>query len=309
MSRVKNFSVKLAALIIALVVAVVAFSAYGSSQNTNAAYSTRYYWRHDYSNSDRSSYTQYSLSVEERSRMIIGSNDMVRDSDTSVVSLSLTGNGLPRVGSGFIVDKHVIATAAHCVYNKNFERFYDIEVSVVGSDNEKLLTVTPTYAHISKDYVTTDYDTNDYDYALLYVEEDLSMYGVFSLGIATENYVEDEGQVIVSGFPANYKPTYEGAAYGLRFKAAGNILSDLTDSYKLRYDADTKSGVSGGPVYVEEGFSVTMNGKQTYYEYQTVVGINVSEKDASYEGPDFNAGIRIDANHLKFYCSNNYLTA
>ncbi|MCM1529692.1 MAG: serine protease [Alistipes sp.] len=310
MSRVKNVSIRLAAFVIALVVAVVAFSAYGNPQDANAAYFKRYYWRHDYSDPALDSYTQYSLSVEESSRMVIGSNDMIRDKDTSVVCLSLTGNGLPRVGSGFIVGKHIIATAAHCVYNKNFERFYNIEISVVGSDNEELLTVRPVYAHISRDYVTSDdYDTNDFDYALLYVEEDLSQYGVFSFGIATQKYVENEGQVIVSGFPVGYKPTYEGASYGLRFKSSGNILPDLTDSYKLRYDADMLTGESGGPVYVEEGFSITSNGKTTNYEYRTVVAINVSEKGSQSEEQDYNAGIRIDANHLKFYCSNEYLTA
>lgn len=314
MSKVKSFSIRAAALIIALVVAVVAFSAYGSSQNTNAAYSTRYYWRHDYSDSILDSYTEYSLSVEQKSRMVIGSDDRIRDNDTSVVSLYLYGNGFPQHGSGFIVGKHVIATAAHCVYNKKFERFYNIEISVVGSDNSTLLTVRPSYAHISKDYVTVDdYETNEYDYALLYVEEDLSQYGVFDLGIATDKYVEEAGQVIVSGFPVGYPEGYENSSYGLRFKASGNIIPNIPDildnSSLLRYDTDTKGGTSGGPVYVEEGFSVRMNGQLQFYEYRTVVAINVSEKNPEDTSPDHNSGVRIDANHLKFYCSNPNLTA
>ncbi len=303
MSRVKTFSVKLAALVVALVVAVVAFSAYGSSQNTNAAYSVRYYWRHDYSSTNPASYTQYSLSVEQKPRSIIGTDDMVNDNETSVVSLTISGYEKEKPGTGFIVDDHVIATSAYCVYNKGTKKFNNIKIEVVGPRNETLLTVHPKYAHVSEDYVTELGDYQAYDYALLYVEEDLSSFGIFDLGIATDKYADDKGEVILSGFPDGHNTKTK-----LRRKMSiGNATSSGTNAYHMAYDADTKEGNRGCPVYVEEGFSVESNGEALYYGYTTVIAINGESDTENSSG--YNSGVRLDANHLKFYLANSYLTA
>lgn len=300
MSRVKNFSIKLAALIVALVVAVVAFSAYGSSQNINAAYSVRYYWRHNYNSTSPASYTQYSLSVEQRPRSIIGPSNMINDTDASVVSLTITDNGETKPGTGFIVGDHVIATAAHCLYNKDTKKFNNIKIEVVSANNVTSRTIYPKYGHISKDYVTYLGKYNMYDYALLYVEEDLTEYGIFDMGIATDKYADDEGEVILSGFPDGR------SSGGLRKMSIGNVVSNGTTESYLAYDADTKEGNSGSPVYVEEGYIVENNGGALYYGYTTVIAINVME-DQGNQG--YNSGVRINANHLKFYLANSYLTA
>ena len=121
---------------------------------------------------------------------------------------------------------------------------------------------------------------------------------MFNLGMALDEYVDDEGQVIVSGFPQTYPAGYENSEYGLRFKASGNILPNHTTTNLLAYDADMTNGDSGGPVYVEEGSYVQGN----LEEFKTVVAINVSQIYYA------NYGVKINGDIIKFYKKNTYLT-
>lgn len=263
----------------------------------NSAISSRTYWKHDYSNSDLASYTEYNLDVSaiDNSQSIgvntvFGSNGMVRDYDTSVVSLS-TG------GTGFIVGRHIIATAGHCVFNIDKDEFIDFKIDIVGEDNSVIKEISPQSVHVNKKFALIpsprNYVANN-DYALIYVSEDLRNYGMFKMGVALDSYVSNEGQVIVSGFPQRYPDNYSGLGWGIRFKASGNILSSKTHSSLLRYDADMSTGDSGGPVYVEE--AVYADNRLT--EYKTVIAINVAENDA------YNTGVRINSDILKFYYGN-----
>ncbi len=254
---------------------------------------TRYYRKHDYSSSNAYSYSEYSISpnvsinsVEENTRTIFGSNDMIRDYDTSVVRLSIGG-------TGFIVNNHVIATAAHCVYSIETDEFFDLNIQIVDSDNTTIQTIYPKYSHIPKSFAQLSEYNSNFDYALIYVEEDLSQYGMFKLGTALDDYVDSNGQVTVSGFPQTYPAGYQNSEYGLRFKATGNVLSS-SNSYLLRYDADMTGGDSGGPVYVEEG--ITIDG--ILKEYKTAVAINVSQNVTT------NNGVRINGDILRFFYSN-----
>jgi len=286
---------RIIAIISAIVVFMVSMCTYSS--NAEAATSTRTYWRHDYSNTDLSSYYEYSLTTSTsetsvNSRVVIDDNDMIRDYDTAVVRLSIGG-------TGFIVGDHLIATAAHCVYNRTDDEFINFSIDIVSANNSTLLTVFPKYVHICSLYETVGYGRSPYDYALIYVEEDLSEYGAFSLGLALDSYISNEGSVIVSGFPQEYPENYEDLDWGIRFKAVGNILSEENNEVMLRYDADTAGGDSGGPVYIEEAYQV--NG--VLYENKAVIAINVSHY------PDYNNGVRINNDLLKFYGGNTYLTA
>lgn len=262
--------------------------------DSQAVATTRTYMRHYYNSSNPASYTEYSLTVDPYDntvstnnnatpRGIIGDNDMIRDYDTAVVNLSIGG-------SGFIVSDHVIATAAHCVYNIETNSFIDNTIKIVDSNNNR--TFTPKYVDICKTYV--DPDHRDYDYALLYVEEDLSEYGRLQLGVATDDYINKHGEVIASGFPQEYPANYKGQPYGIRFKAKGRITGVTT--MDILYNADTAGGDSGGPVYAEEGFT-TNSGER--YDYKTVVAIHVATS-----GID-NIGVRITPDILKFYMNNS----
>ena len=69
------------------------------------------------------------------------------------------------------------------------------------------------------------------------------------------------------------------------------------NEHHFYYTADTAGGDSGGPVYVEEGF--TANGQ--WYSYKTVIGIN------SFAADNYNTGIRITPELLAFYNHNQKL--
>lgn len=265
---------------------------------------TRTYRRHYFSSNDASSYSQYSLTVDgydntvppsSTPRHIIGNNDMVRDYDTAVVNLSIGG-------SGFIVDDHVIATAAHCVYDNEKKEFINSDVIVVDANNNKI-TFHPKYADVCSTFTLENgytFNAEKNDYALLYVEEDLSEYGALKLGVALDEYIENNGEVIVSGFPQEYPHNYQGQPYGIRFKAKGTLFSDSNDE-RIRYNADMSGGDSGGPVYVEEGFR-TDNDQQ--FDYKTVVAINVAQNIVEDENQMRNIGVKITPDLLKFYNSN-----
>ena len=142
------------------------------------------------------------------------------------------------------------------------------------------------------------------DYALLYFEEDLSEYGKFELGYALDDYTDKNGSVIVSGFPQDYPNGYPNGHipdnWGLRFKARGNLEeSEFDDSENMiAYDADTSSGDSGGPVYVDE--KIILGGETT--TYNSVIGINVEHSTK------YNYGTKITPDIIYFAIQNDYLT-
>lgn len=258
----------------------------------------RSYRKHSYSSTSSTSYTSYPISKYTLQQSasnsdcmpmsIIGDNNMVRDTDTAVVRL-------PDQGTGFIVGEHVIATAAHCVYNRTTGVYKDANIEIVDENNNVIDSFHAESVHIPSSYVYAE-AYNLYDYALLYVPSvDLSDYGMFSLGVAKDEYLNNtSNQVIVAGFPSVYPGGYDNTKYGLRFKAIGNVKGNCT-SHRFGYNADTAGGDSGGPVYVEEGFVGSDN---LWNEYKTVVGIH------THNG---NSGVRITPELLTFYNHNQYL--
>ena len=224
--------------------------------------------------------------VNQRAGLI---DDRVPDKDTSVVRLS--------TGTGFIVDDHTIATAAHCVYgvdNKSFIK--DLKVNIYDENCTKILkTITPKEAHIPV-YYSLKGDER-YDYALLYVEEDLSKYGEFSLSMPMDSFMTSGATVTVSGFP-DKTASDPNAGGHKRYKADGEIMDIRTYKpeiwdYQIRYSAFMSNGDSGGPVYTTQTFD-----GETYH---TVVGINTSGAENLY------CGTRITTTLLMFYYNNDYI--
>ncbi len=271
-----------------------------STETVQAVATTRTYKRHYFSSSNPASYSQYSLTVDRYDNTVsgasvspyslVGDNDMIRDYDeTAVVNLKDTG-------SGFIVGDHVIATAGHCVYDgKNF-KYSDIRI-VDKNNNEKV--VSPKYVDVPANYAPS----TKYDYALIYVDEDLSEYGALKMGVALNDYTDKKGDVIVSGFPGSYPDNYAGFPYGIRFKAKGKIVN--TKNGKLYYDADTAGGNSGGPVYAEEAFVTSSSDPNgNLYEYKTVIAIHTSGFNELSE-EKANSGVMITPDVLKFYYDNS----
>ena len=129
-----------------------------------------------------------------------------------------------------------------------------------GTDFEiPVLTCTVVSVHVPTLYFT--YNNSEpkrscYDYALLYVAEDLSNYGMFKLGVMQDAFLENAKPVIASGFP--------GVVYGFnhvndaRYFSTGKMgefdvkdsIITYPESCDQRFHATTviSAGDSGRPV-------------------------------------------------------------
>ena len=260
---------------------VAGITIYDDAETIDAAVESRTYYKHLCSSPDPTSYTTYTLSLSASSqfsvsRAVIGEDNRIPDYDTRIVQLDGPG------GTGFIVDDHIIATNVHCVYNGNTDSFQDITIRLFDENGDITETIDPVSLHIPELFFTDQH--YNYDYALITVEEDLSEYGMFSLGLAQDDLMTSGMQVTVSGFPGEY--------YGTLYKGTGNLLpiNDSNQSYQIKYDADATGGQSGSPVYITQ----THRNKT----YQTVIGIHKSSG---------NYGVRITQTLLMFYYNNAYL--
>lgn len=265
------------------------FAGIANCTSADAFFNKMKYKAYNFSQNKVFSYTldENGFQVNQRAGLI---DDRVPDKDTSVVQLSIGG-------TGFIVDDHLIATAAHCVYgvdNKSFIK--DLKINIYDENCTKILkTITPKEAHIPL-YYSFKGDKR-YDYALLYVEEDLSKYGEFSLSMPMDSFMTSGTTVTVSGFPAK-TASNPNASCEKRYKADGEIMDIRTFKpeiwdYQIRYSAFMSNGDSGGPVYTTQTFD-----GETYH---TVVGINTSGAENLY------CGTRITTTLLMFYYNNDYI--
>lgn len=264
------------------------FAGIANCTSADAFFNKMKYKAYNFSQNKVFSYTldENGFQVNQRAGLI---DDRVPDKDTSVVRLS--------TGTGFIVDDHTIATAAHCVYgvdNKSFIK--DLKVNIYDENCTKILkTITPKEAHIPV-YYSLKGDER-YDYALLYVEEDLSKYGEFSLSMPMDSFMTSGATVTVSGFP-DKTASDPNAGGHKRYKADGEIMDirtydpELWD-YQIKYSTFTSGGDSGGPIYTTQTFD-----GETYH---TVVGIHTSS------GGKVRYGTRITTTLLMFYYNNDHI--
>lgn len=293
------------------------------SQAETASSSYITYRRYSYATGTWSDYNLYSAdpiaNSMNPSRYDYPDN-RIEDDDTSVVKLSFAvynenGTLVSYTGTGFIVDTNIIATCAHCVYNRsslnpdNTTGMFAINYTISIYDDDfsyPLATFSPVSVHIPKTYITSlsEPERSSFEYALLYLGEDvnLSQYGVFDLGVANDDYLINEGDVKCSGFPqqvnGGLNPT------GGRYISDGqmgmfdiqNSIYQYPASCDKRFHATTvnSGGDSGGPVYAVSEFGNS--------EYHTVIGIC---SGGSYDMPTATGsgtyGVRITADLLRFY--------
>ncbi|WP_295214383.1 trypsin-like serine protease [Ruminococcus sp.] len=270
----------------------------GKIYTVNAMEYGRSYQYYVYATGESDTYTLYGedivSTVSSRSGTV---DDRVPDHENvAVVQLMDVG------GSGFIVDDHTIATAAHCVYNHGF--ISSMRIKIYNENCTAVLkTITPKEVHVPNQYIFDEdgYDSGEYDYALLYVEEDLSQYGVIPLAVPTDNFMSSNSTVTISGFPDN-TASNPNAHCQIRYYADGQIqdlrnVSDLVRwfPYMILCNAYGSGGDSGGPIYV----TTTCLGK----EYKTAIGVFTS----IYEPLGRFYGTRVTSDLLKFYYNNDYL--
>lgn len=229
------------------------------------------------------------------SRSVIGSDDRFVDF-TKNGTVKIFGRGT--VGTGFIVDAHTIATAAHCVYSKG-ESYgsvnYTSKILVFNTDGSIAMTVTNIkQIHIPELYISTPGGSNAYDYALITVEEDMSEYAMFNLGVMMDSFRGSGKTISVTGFPGEVNG--QTAQSNTMYTGNGVVINrnDFDVNKQIFFTNDSTPGNSGGPIY----FTTTFNNK-TYY---TVIGI------VSASGEEFNIGTRITTDLLHFYKNNSNIS-
>lgn len=225
------------------------------------------------------------------SRSVFGSDGRFVDF-TKNGTVEIFGSGT--VGTGFIIDAHTIATAAHCVYSKG-ESYgsvnYTSKILVFNTDGSIAMTVTNIkQIHIPDLYISTSGGSNAYDYALITVEEDLSEYAMFNLGVMMDSFRGSGKTISITGFPGIVNDQVVQA--NTMYTGNGVIINrnDFDVDKQIFFTNDSTPGNSGGPIY----FTTTFNNK-TYY---TVIGI------VSASGQEFNIGTRITTDLLHFYKNN-----
>ncbi|MDE7104729.1 MAG: S1 family peptidase, partial [Ruminococcus sp.] len=126
MKAVKNFSVRTVAVVVSFIVFIVSIMSF-SRFTADAVYESRAYFKYEAQTGKRISgyYMLYAPENTASTYGLIGTDERVEDwSKSGVVKLLITevdGNGNKisdkTCVTGFVIDKHTIATAAHCVYN------------------------------------------------------------------------------------------------------------------------------------------------------------------------------------------------
>lgn len=234
----------------------------------------------------------------------------VPDTNSSVVRVRMWvsrpyGSSSFVTATGFIVDAHTIATAAHVVYTTNAAGVeYGVEFGYVLVDDEETgntIQHAITEVHIPKAY--TQNDSHENDYALVTVDADLTEYGFFELGCIDGTLTEaDDIMLSASGFPVNvYDENNEiiDDDDGQLYTGRGNLL--YTSDECIYYDNDVNGGNSGGPIYVTTRY--TTNGT-TWNEYNTAVGICTGADAIPGTQNDVNDAKRITPTMLQFYFNN-----
>lgn len=275
----------------------------------------RTYRRYSYStNQELSSYTLTPTNVSllnnldnMEDRFIDNDNQSrtIASENTGIVSVvardSESSGSISSAGSGFIVGKYIIATAANNIYgvgDGNTAHFYpNLTIQCFNSNGtQSNISLHPLEVHIPDSYYINVDEGGKYDYALITVQEDLSSYTRFRLGttynVSQSNY---------ANIPL-YVPWFENNS-SLQF-SEGHILNSLFPSYTenlLFYDNSLSMFTHeyGAPVYTITREQYGNNIIQTY----TAIAINTIHTSQSADGSSVSGytGTRITKYHLQFY--------
>lgn len=285
--------------LIALCASTVLFASYGTSAFAIGDVGNddeRWLIYHVYDGDSDTQYTErtYTLAASTSAfvseRLIIGGTDdrEVDFSKSGIVKLVYSNSSGISVGTGFVVDSHVIATAGHCAMNAMDS------ILLFNSDGTIALSATPVERHVPYELDLSSNTNRKYynDYGLITVEEDLTDYIQFNLGIALDQAIMNNQAVSVTGFPAEIQnETVNSATEHEMYTGSGTLVNSNSpvhcSIYRLKYNADTSGGNSGGPVYV-----TTTYGGKTYY---TAIAIHTLSG---------NSGVRMDRDVICFYLNN-----
>ena len=237
--------------------------------------------------------------------------------NTNVVQFSIHNGDNTYIGSGFVINDHIIATAAHCVYNRTNNNFVDeITVNIYNEQAEAkpenlIASFEAEAYHIPSLYLNgsgTYSHYYNYDYALLYVGTDsqgndlLDYVSPWQFAIPSLEFSEAEtGQLTTSGFTFYNIDNDDGDEYA-RFYSTGPVSDFIKETGATQYSpnlriaslASNKGGKSGGPMYYTSTYNNTVN--------KSVAGISISIYTNSCTW-----GTKINPTLLRFYKQNPYI--
>lgn len=269
----------------------------------NTSIASRQYKKYSYVTHQSSTYTLYPNSATIISQNGDETDGLIDNIDDRIPATGPENQGivcLPGYGTGFIVGDHVIATAAHVVYDGGFKTGLTIRTyNANGTISSTYLT--PVEIHVPKEFV--DNSTKSYDYALITVAEDLSNYPQFSL--SSSYNVNASGDfsdvpIYVTGCPQQNGAPNNGNSDLTLYTDQGSVYgSNAYNRTLLNYTVDTTGGQSGAPVYTIT--KQTINGNVTYIYTALAVhkGCDVSE---------CNLGVRMTKYQLQFYNNNSHIS-
>lgn len=286
----KTVSVFIASTMLALTLTATMNMQVSAAVNTSQSYKV-------YNASNGSFVQSYTLSenpVMDRSKGVIGTDDRFVDFSKNGVVKIVTRGG---IGTGFVVDDHTIATAAHVLYNGNAVPVSHIYFFKQDGSIDMDIT-NPSYCHIPSIYTSDVKDAVVHDYALITVEQDLSEYANFNLGAPLDNFISRGSTVLTTGFPGKVNDkTVNTVTDHNMYTSAGSTVDNVYDaSIEISYNNDASGGNSGGPVYT----STLFNGKF----YYTVVGIHAKSAVSGDLPNSANRAVRMTTDLIHFYKNN-----
>ena len=310
MRLIRTSAFRFLSICIVLAMCICSFGIQPSAEKVGAH--VKEYYKYDYATGERTSYTlsQDILTNDANEDEADAQSDESRvpGGNSGVVKLVIDGD----TASGFIIDDHIIATAAHCCIEKYKEPYGDIKVLLFAdaADRTPAASIRPVEIHVPVAYLTTD--VGEYggvvranDYALITVAEDLSAYEHYDLGTVTDAFEKSGRDVTVTGFPETVgSQKVNTATQHQMYTDSGTIEEDTwhiegSDGRVLLYKAKITGGNSGGPIYV----TTTYQKGKTIQTKKTAIGVVIAP---GYSKNEY-LGVRILPEILKFYKSNDYV--
>lgn len=294
----KKVGVKVSAAVVAVIVAFfsLVYPIQKVSANVNKAL---LYYIYDANGNFKSSYflRKVETLTASNERSVIGNDSRMGSFNKGICKITFTDKATNEssYGTGFVVDEHTIATAAHCLYSKSASdsrKSSSIVLDkIVFVDNRNHVELQITSSDIKAAHIPFIYTTGSgADYALITVNTDLSDRAVFNLGYPMDSMSTSDISVTCTGFPG------EKNDINSHYMMAGRGNVEMMSDELLYHSVDTSSGQSGSPLYV-----TTSYGGNTYY---TVIGMQVMKPIDDGSAPFLNRATRMTTNVLHFYKNN-----
>ncbi|MFC7440381.1 trypsin-like serine peptidase [Laceyella putida] len=172
---------------------------------------------------------------------VIGSDNRTRVTDTASYPYSAIVHIVSDIGgcTGWLIGPDTVATAGHCIYDPNNNKWASSATVYPGRDGDSLPYGSANGVEFFSVSGWVQNGDSNYDYGAIKLDKDIGnatgwfgyRYQSGSLNGTAEN---------ISGYPGD-------KTYGTQWQHADQIRE--TQTYKLLYANDTYGGQSGSPVY------------------------------------------------------------